>query len=185
MSKKSELGKIIDRAAKGQKTVLGLPGQTKVSPERAKEILGKADVAEARKVLGEIVGDQKLADSMPLEGPIPLPKLLEDKTIVGGVGEGAVLRDPKEQGTPAASVAAPDPAPPAPVKPAPGIPKYVLAKRYSPKTDRNTATWNKIVAALAEGPKTLNELTEVVKDHKDFVGYMVRNGHLAVQTATG
>lgn len=159
MSKKSELGRIVERASKGQKTVLGLPGQNKVSPERAKEILTGVDVA-------------------------PLPKLLEDKTIVGGVGEGAVMRDPKDEGNPAVPVAAPDPAPPAPVKPAPGIPKYALAKPYSPKTDRNTATWNKIVAALAEGPKTLAELTETVKDHKDFVGYMVRNGHLAIQQTT-
>lgn len=59
--------------------------------------------------------------------------------------------------------------------------RYVLAKKYNPKTERNTDTWNKIVAALGDGPKTLGELTKAVETHKDFVGYMVRGGHIAPQ----
>lgn len=64
------------------------------------------------------------------------------------------------------------------------VPKYTLAKRYVPKTDRNIATYAKITAALADGPKTLAELSKAVEDHKDFVGYMVRGGHIAVQQPT-
>lgn len=63
---------------------------------------------------------------------------------------------------------------------APNTPVYGVGKRYSPKTDRNAATWTKILMALATGPKTLAELTKAVEDHKDFVGYMVRGGHLVV-----
>jgi hypothetical protein len=59
--------------------------------------------------------------------------------------------------------------------------RYVLAKKYNPKTERNTDTWNKITTALADGPKTLAELTKAVEAHKDFVGYMVRGGHIAPQ----
>lgn len=163
MSKKSELGRIIERSQKGQKTVLGLPGQGKVSPERAKEILTSEDVATARKVLGEIVGDQKLADAMPIvlvnAGGVEVPPDPEPKDVAASPGQGAAT------------------APPAPVR-------YKLAKRYAPKTDRNTKTWNTLVAALNESPKTLGELTELVKDHKDFVGYMLRNGHIAVDAVT-
>jgi hypothetical protein len=55
---------------------------------------------------------------------------------------------------------------------------YRLGKKYAPKTDRNSATWGKIVAVLANGPKTLKEITEEIKDHKDFLGYMTRGGHV-------
>lgn len=61
------------------------------------------------------------------------------------------------------------------------VPVYVLAKKYVPKTDRNIETWNKILAALKDGPKTLAQLTKAVETHKDFVGYMVRGGHIAPQ----
>lgn len=62
--------------------------------------------------------------------------------------------------------------------------RYVLAKKYSPKTERNQETWDKIMAALADGPKTLQELTAAVETHKDFVGYMVRGGHIAPAATT-
>lgn len=60
---------------------------------------------------------------------------------------------------------------------------YAVGKKYVPKTDRNTGTWNKITKALAEGPKTMKELAEVVKDHKDFLGYMTRGGHIVPHVA--
>jgi len=63
------------------------------------------------------------------------------------------------------------------------VPHYVMGKKYVPKTDRNIATYAKIAKALADGPKTLAELTKAVEDHKDFVGYMVRGGHIVVQQA--
>ncbi len=56
--------------------------------------------------------------------------------------------------------------------------QYVLGKRYSPKTDRNSETWGKITTALASGPKTMKELAEAVKGHNDFLGYMTRGGHI-------
>lgn len=137
MSKKSELAKLAERSAKGHKTILGLPGQSKVSPERVAEILGEENVGGA-------------AASVE-----------------------SVATTPRETSVP--------PTPPASKYDAA---KYVLAKRYSPKTDRNIKTWGRIVSALEEGPKTYAELTECVKDHKDFVGYMVRNGHLALEVIT-
>lgn len=71
--------------------------------------------------------------------------------------------------------AAPAP-PPAPKKDDAGA--YMLGKKYAPKTDRNSETWAKITKALSEGPKTLKELSEVVKGHGDFIGYMTRGGHI-------
>lgn len=79
------------------------------------------------------------------------------------------------------------PSPPAAATPAPTAGKppkgtndgqYTIGKKYNPKTDRNSETWGKITKALAEGPKTMKELTEVVKGHNDFLGYMTRNGHI-------
>lgn len=55
---------------------------------------------------------------------------------------------------------------------------YALGKKYSPKTDRNAETWGKICKALVDGPKTMKELTEAVKGHGDFLGYMTRGGHI-------
>jgi hypothetical protein len=155
MSKKSDLGRLAERAAKGQKTVLGLPGQTRVSPGRAAEILNN------------VMPD-------PTNTGVPVVELekaeLKEIDAAGaGSAEPVLASNPPEQ-----------PVPPAPAAPQ-GIPAYVLAKRYVPKTERNTKTWNAIVQALTEGPKTLGQLTEIVKDHKDFVGYMVRNGHIAPQ----
>lgn len=60
----------------------------------------------------------------------------------------------------------------------PSTPTYVLGKRYNPKSERNTDTWNTIVLALADGPKTLSEIGSLVPGHKDFVGYMVRGHHI-------
>lgn len=79
---------------------------------------------------------------------------------------------------------------PAAASPTPKPPKgtndglYALGKRYSPKTDRNSETWGKICKALAEGPKTMKELTEVVKGHGDFLGYMTRGGHIIPHVPT-
>lgn len=73
-------------------------------------------------------------------------------------------------------------APAAEAKPAPAPPKeeprYMLGKKYAPKTDRNSETWGKITKALNEGPKTMKELAEAVKGHGDFLGYMTRGGHV-------
>lgn len=60
------------------------------------------------------------------------------------------------------------------------VEKYVLGKKYVPKTERNSETWGKICAAVKDGPKTLKELAEVCEGHKDFVGYMTRGGHLVL-----
>lgn len=76
--------------------------------------------------------------------------------------------------------AAPAP-PPAPKKDSTAA--YTLGKKYVPKTDRNTETWGKITKALGEGPKTLKELSEVVKGHGDFIGYMTRGGHIVPYVA--
>jgi len=80
--------------------------------------------------------------------------------------------------------AAPPPVGPptnAPAAPTPGT-LYVLgAKPYAPKVDHNERTWVKITAALATGPKTMQELYAAVGDHKGMVGYMIRGGHLAAQ----
>jgi hypothetical protein len=64
---------------------------------------------------------------------------------------------------------------------------YTFGKRYSPKTDRNMATWNALVKALTEGPKTMQQLTEVVKEakHGDFLGYMTRGGHIVPAQVSG
>jgi hypothetical protein len=79
------------------------------------------------------------------------------------------LKGANEQGPP--------PPPPAPkVKNETGL--YALGKKYAPKTDRNSETWGKITKALGEGPKTLKELSEAVKGHGDFIGYMTRGGHI-------
>lgn len=60
---------------------------------------------------------------------------------------------------------------------------YALGKKYAPKTDRNSGTWAILTKALSEGPKTMNELAELVKGHKDFLGYMTRGGHIVPHVA--
>lgn len=57
--------------------------------------------------------------------------------------------------------------------------KYKLGKPYRPQKDHNTSTWAAIQKALGNGSKTLAQIAEAVGDHTDFVGYMIRGGHLA------
>lgn len=66
-------------------------------------------------------------------------------------------------------------------------------KPYKAKAEHNVRTWGKITKALSSGPKTLSQLAEVCKykvdqgegkdpvdfSHTDFIGYMIRGGHLA------
>lgn len=68
-----------------------------------------------------------------------------------------------------------EPMPPSPTK---APPLYVLGKRYNPKSERNSDTWNTITEALQESPKTLAEIGSLIPAHKDFIGYMVRGHHI-------
>lgn len=61
--------------------------------------------------------------------------------------------------------------------------RYVLGKKYVPKTPRNSKSWDAICAAVAKGPCTLTELAKVCEGHGDFVSYMQRGGHLRPATA--
>lgn len=91
----------------------------------------------------------------------------------------------QEESTDSAAPAAPEatPAPAAQAKKKEDTGLFALGKRYAPKTDRNSATWGKITKALSERPHTMKELTELVKDHKDFLGYMTRGGHIIPHVA--
>lgn len=61
------------------------------------------------------------------------------------------------------------------------VPKYAMGKKYGAGTDRNKATYAKIAKHIADnGPATLAELKKLCEDHKDFVGYMQRGGHLVI-----
>lgn len=125
--------------------------------EQAKQNSSLSTLAEATEQVASVdVGtlDQKVAEALKgadEQGPPPPAPLVSE--------------------TPAA----PAP-PPAPKKDDAGA--YMLGKKYAPKTDRNSETWAKITKALSEGPKTLKELSEVVKGHGDFIGYMTRGGHI-------
>lgn len=88
---------------------------------------------------------------------------------------------PTAEATPAPAAPAPEPQPSA-AKVTEAV-LYALGKRYAPKTDRNSTTWGKLTKALAEGPKTMPQLAELVKDHKDFLGYMTRGGHIIPHVA--
>lgn len=97
--------------------------------------------------------------------------------------EGPTAPFPTEQAPAqeASTEVAATPAAPTEATPAPAAPKtdlYALGKKYSPKTDRNSETWGKLTKALSEGPKTMKELSELVKGHGDFLGYMTRGGHI-------
>jgi len=106
------------------------------------------------------------------------------KTNDVAAGSATKLDEPPVETAPAA-------ASPVITQTAPRVPKgtdsagqYTLGKKYNPKTDRNSETWGKICKALAEGPKTMKELTEVVKGHGDFLGYMTRGGHIVPHVPT-
>lgn len=116
-----------------------------------------AEVVEKAAEVGVVLGDP--ADEEPVNGS-------------GASGAAQEVTPP----VPAVSTAAP----PATTPAAKENPLYSLGKRYSAKTDRNSATWSLLTKALAEGPKTMAQLTEVVKEagHKDFLGYMTRGGHI-------
>lgn len=86
-----------------------------------------------------------------------------------------------------ASLPEPDPVPEVEVRnstpppTSPGQLLFTLGKPYNPKSERNIDTWMKIKQALDDGPKTLAQITQLVLDHKDFVGYMVRGSHIIVR----
>jgi hypothetical protein len=65
-----------------------------------------------------------------------------------------------------------------PTQPAKDPELFTLGKKYVPKTERNTETWDKITKVLADGPKTLAQIAEAIKGHGDFLGYMRRGGHV-------
>lgn len=106
-------------------------------------------------------------------------------TEATGAAETPLVSPATETNAPVAEEPA---APAAPVAEAPAPKKteavtYALGKKYVPKTDRNSETWAKLTAALKEGPKTMKQLAEVAENHKDFIGYMTRGGHIIPHVA--
>lgn len=91
----------------------------------------------------------------------------------------------KHEATPTTEPTAPATEAPAKVEP---VHYYTVGKPYNVKADHNTRTWDRILDALASGPKTMAELQKVcvyehngeVVDHKRFARYMVRTKHLVV-----
>lgn len=111
-----------------------------------------------------------------------LTLLAKQETTKQDVDKGEPANDAAPVNEPAAIASAAAPAPAGAASPPKEEPRYALGKKYSPKTDRNSETWGKITKALNESPKTMKELSEVVKGHGDFLGYMTRGGHVVPYT---
>lgn len=117
-----------------------------------------------------------VAGTAKTDEPVAVELPSEQVVVVNDVGT-----MPAEVAAPTEAPAAPAPPPAPKAKDDSGL--FALGKKYAPKTDRNSETWGKITKALGEGPKTLKELSEVVKGHADFIGYMTRGGHIVPHVA--
>lgn len=128
----------------------------------------KGELVAAAKTQATVAGTAKTDEPAALELPS------EQVVVVNDVGTvpAELIPPPIAMGAPSEPPAAPAPK----AKDDGGL--FALGKKYAPKTDRNSETWGKITKALSEGPKTLKELSEVVKGHGDFIGYMTRGGHI-------
>lgn len=132
------------------------PRPTKTELHKAAQEQHKAD--ETKVLTAAVAGDQQaVADT-----------IVENLTA---------QRQEDSTGAPEAKPAAAAPAP------AKDPVLYALGKKYAPKTDRNSGTWAILTKALSEGPKTMPQLAELVKGHKDFLGYMTRGGHIIPHVA--